>query len=263
MKSVLFDLYGTLFISGSGGLDAAKQHVERTLLAGLLRAAGIEDDPVSVEERFRARIGREHERMHEMGVDFPEVRIERVWKEVLGLHRIERARRFAVEYECLANPVWPMPYAKELIVELSGAGVVLGIVSNAQFFTSLLFSVFFDATEVEMGFDESLILYSYKYGSAKPSPVLFEKARDVLLKRSIPPENTLFVGNDMGNDVVPAFRAGFQTALFAGDRRSLRTGNSELARDREIPDVLVTSLMELAAFFKPRRAGQRSSRKTS
>jgi len=263
VKAVLFDLYGTLFISGSGGFDSAGPPADEEPLSALLDAYGIEANSAAVLRKFRERILGEHERMRKEGVDFPEVRIEEVWRDVLEMESGERARRFAVEYECLANPVWPMPYAKELIEELNGAGVLLGIVSNAQFFTPFLFRVFFDATAVEMGFDEELIFYSYLHGRAKPSLLLFEKTREVLLGRSIPPQNVLFVGNDMGNDVVPAFRAGFQTALFAGDRRSLRTGNSELTCDGHIPDVLVTSLMELAAFFKPGRADQRSSRKTS
>jgi putative hydrolase of the HAD superfamily len=261
--AVLFDLYGTLFISGSGGFDSADPPADEKPLSALLGAFGIEKDPAAVLRKFRERILGEHERMRKEGVDFPEVRIEEVWRDALEMECGERARRFAVEYECLANPVWPMPHAKELIEELNGAGVVLGIVSNAQFFTPLLFRVFFDSTEMEMGFDEELIFYSYLHGRAKPSLFPFEKARDLLNKRSIMPQNVLFVGNDVENDVFPAFRTGFQTALFSGDRRSLRTGNVELEPGCRFPDLLVASLEELSALLKTRRAGQDSSQRTS
>ena len=293
VKAVLFDLYGTLFISASGGLDAAGLSVEdeepdkaqrrgesaprvgenrraglrdaslAASLSELLKTYGISGDPLSVLLRFRERILGEHERMRKEGVDFPEVRIEEVWKDVLEMGRVERARRFAVEFECLVNPVWPMPYARALIEELHEAGVLLGIVSNAQFFTPLLFRAFFDAAEVELGFHEELILYSYVHGRAKPSLVLFERARDVLRRRSILPENVLFVGNDEANDLLPAFRTGFQTALFGGDRRSLRTGNTESGACRRFPDLLVTSLEELSALLKQGPAGQDSSQRTS
>ena len=41
----------------------------------------------------------------------------------------------ATEYECRVNPVWPMPGARDCLRELAGAGLALGIVSNAQFYT--------------------------------------------------------------------------------------------------------------------------------
>jgi putative hydrolase of the HAD superfamily len=303
VKAVLFDLYGTLFISASGRFDAAGLSVEdqrpdkalrrnetalgvgvnhpaglrdaslAASLSELLKTYGISGDPPSVLVRFRERVLGEHASMRKDGVDFPEVRIEEVWRDVLETGSVERARRFAVEYECLVNPVWPMPYAQALIGELHEAGVVLGIVSNAQFFTPLLFRAFFDAAEVEMGFDEKLILYSYMQGRAKPSPLLFEKARGILLERSILPENVLFVGNDTASDLLPACRTGFQTALFCGDRRSLKTGDAGPKSDepehaepgacRRFPDLLVTSLEELSALLRQGPAGQDSSQRTS
>jgi putative hydrolase of the HAD superfamily len=279
-KAVLFDLYGTLFIVGA---RASRSDDSIWSVASLLGAYGIDGDSASILRTFRERIFSEHARMRNDGVDFPEVRIEEVWKDVLGMENVERARRFAVEYECLVNPVWPMPHAQALIEELRDANVVLGIVSNAQFFTPLLFRAFFDAAELEMGFDEKLVLYSYLHGRAKPSLVLFQKARDVLLGRSILPENVLFVGNDEKNDIVPAFRTGFQTAFFRGDRRSRRTGDAEReaaeqepaglkhaeretaepATGRRCPDLLVTSLAQLSEFLKRGPAGQDSSQRTS
>jgi putative hydrolase of the HAD superfamily len=263
VNAVLIDLYGTLFISGSGGLDSADPPVDKTLFSALLGSYGIGDDSDAVLRTFHERIRREHARLRGEGVDFPEVRIEQVWRSVLEMQNVEQARRFAVEYECLVNPVWPMPYAKEMIAELRAACLTLGLISNAQFFTPLLFRVFFDAAEAEMGFDEELIFYSYLRGRAKPSPFLFEKARDLLGKLSITPENVLFVGNDMQNDVLPAHKTGFQTALFCGDRRSFRTGNVELRPGRRFPDLLVASLKELSALLKPTRTDQGSSQRTS
>jgi putative hydrolase of the HAD superfamily len=275
VKAVLFDVYGTLFMSAPGGPDAAGPRIETPFAAeprssepaervsDLLGVYGIDDDSASVLRRFRERVLYEHARMRKDGVDFPEVRVEEIWRNVLSLESLERARRFAVEYECLVNPVWPMPHAEALIEELRGAGFVLGIVSNAQFFTPLLFRAFFDAAELEMGFDERLVLYSYMHGRAKPSLSLFEKAREILLIMSIFPENVLFVGNDEENDIRPAFRTGFQTALFCGDLRSLRMGASGQEIRRRPPDLTVTSLEELSAALKYGQTGQDSSQRTS
>jgi putative hydrolase of the HAD superfamily len=156
-----------------------------------------------------------------------------------------------------------MPHAKELVAELRSSGVALGLVSNAQFYTPLLFRAFFDSTEAEMGFDEELILYSYLQGRAKPSLSLFEKARDLLGARSVAPGDALFVGNDMEKDVLPAWATGFQTALFGGDRRSLRTGTFGPEPGRRPPDVVAASLEELSAVLRRGTSDQASSQRTS
>jgi putative hydrolase of the HAD superfamily len=149
------------------------------------------------------------------------VRIERIWAELLGLDPA-RARAFAVEYEALVNPVWPMPGLRSALRELRRQGLLLGILSNAQFYTPLLFECFLGADARELGFQEELVLYSCELGLAKPSPRLFEIARERLAAAGVPAAQALLVGNDALRDLAPARAAGFQTALFAGDARSLR-----------------------------------------
>jgi putative hydrolase of the HAD superfamily len=47
----------------------------------------------------------------------------------------------------------------------------------------------------------------------------------------------------MRNDIVPAARVGFQTVLFAGDRRSLRLRENDHSLDRSVvPDLIVNDL---------------------
>jgi putative hydrolase of the HAD superfamily len=56
------------------------------------------------------------------------------------------------------------------------------------------------------------------------------------------------VGNDMLKDIWPAARLGCKTALFAGDRRSLRLREDD-ERCRELePDLVVDDLSQLAQF---------------
>jgi putative hydrolase of the HAD superfamily len=53
------------------------------------------------------------------------------------------------------------------------------------------------------------------------------------------------VGNDIFNDILPAAAEGFQTALFAGDRRSLRL-RSEDARCAGVqPDLVITDWRQI------------------
>jgi putative hydrolase of the HAD superfamily len=168
-----------------------------------------------------------------------------VWKQVLELSDLGPARRFALEFEMIVNPVYPMPHLIPMLEACRERQLSLGLVSNAQFYTPMLFECFLGADLTSLGFRSDLIFLSYRFGCAKPSLKLFEFARTRLDRMGIAPRSVLYVGNDMLNDIYPATQAGFATALFAGDARSLRL-RSEDPRCRTLsPDLIVTDLLQL------------------
>ena len=64
-------------------------------------------------------------------------------------------------------------------------------------------------------------------------------------KYVIHPHEVLFIGNDMLNDVYPANKVGFKTALFAGDRRALRLRKNKQEVKNLEPDYIITDLLQL------------------
>ncbi|MHB1035504.1 MAG: HAD family hydrolase [Pirellulales bacterium] len=259
IKAVLFDVYGTLFISAARNTDALARSgiVAAAAFSEAIAAAGLSGGVSGQDgaERLAATIHRSHEASRRRGVEYPEVDILTIWRTVLeSLMRdglLEPAsleqkllQRVAVEYEWRTNPVWPMPQAEWCLRFLGSCGVAVGLVSNAQFFTPALFPALFGALPEELGIDPDLQFYSYRYGHAKPGIHLHSAARRVLARRKIRPAETLYVGNDMLSDVVPAARAGFHTALFGGDERSLRwpycAGWADVA-----PELVLTDLGQL------------------
>jgi putative hydrolase of the HAD superfamily len=90
-----------------------------------------------------------------------------------------------------------------------------------------------------------LLFYSYRHGQAKPGVALYRLAAQALQLRGIPPQRALYVGNDLRNDIAPAARGGFRTALFAGDARSLRFRAEDPQCAGVAPDLVVTDLLEL------------------
>ena len=156
-------------------------------------------------------------------------------------------RRLAVEYEIRANPCWPMPHLRECLESLRHRGLLLGIISNAQFYTRELFDALLDATPEARGFDPDLQFYSYQHGRAKPGTALHELAVEALRQKRIGCHEVLFVGNDMLNDVLPASRVGFRTALFAGDARSLRRRQRDPRTEGISLDLVVTDLRQILA----------------
>ena len=250
LKAILFDIYGTLFVSGSGDVGVAEElATERFRQSNALEAWRAHYRiSWSVEQTTRklwAAIRQEHARLKATGVDYPEVKIDRIWQGILGWSDLDRVRRLAQAYECIVNPTYPMPGLDHVLRTLRSRGLRMGIVSNAQFFTPYLFQTFLGATTETLGFARELTLYSYRFGWAKPSRRLFDLAVQRLKKHNIGPESVLYVGNDMRNDIRPAGEVGLQTALFAGDRRSLRQRTDDPTLQGHAPDLVITELRQL------------------
>lgn len=249
IQAVLFDVYGTLFISGSGdiGVTRGQTHAPAEL-ESLRRHYQISWTSGQILQKLVDAIRDYHKQEKSKGVDFPEVNIDRIWQKILKWQDMVRIRRFAEAYETIVNPTFPMPGLDQVLRALRRRSILMGIISNAQFFTPHLFKTFLGASPAGLGFARDLTLYSYEYRRAKPSAFLFEQAAIRLQHRGVQPESVLYVGNDMRNDIQPAKAVGFQTALYAGDRRSLRQRDDDPALQSTSPDMVLTDLRQLLEF---------------
>ncbi len=257
IRAVLFDVYGTLVISASGDIAAGEESENTEAFHAALDKAGLAtqapeayaDGPGRMVESIRAA----HERSRAQGIEYPEVDILAIWQDVLKDLPLaaavdERALRIAaIEYECRENPVWPMPAAAETVKGLRNRGFLLGIVSNAQFYTPLMLEALLGASPQELGFLPEICAWSYQHGVAKPSTQLYERVLKRLADRhGVQPEQVLYVGNDQLKDVWPAARLACRTALFAGDQRSLRLREHDERCRHVEPDLVITNLAQLA-----------------
>jgi putative hydrolase of the HAD superfamily len=258
IRAVLFDVYGTLFVSASGDIAASDGEERSRAMAEALKAVGLSVDRITADRAARVlveAINRTHKQLKGGGLEYPEVDIRSIIFEVLrhvytrGFGTEEPSRAFceflAAEYECRSNPTWPMPGLAATLRRLKEREVSLGIISNAQFFTPLLFPAFLNESLEILGFNPGLCVFSYRLSEAKPSPQLFHRSLEVLNRRDIEPAQVLYVGNDRANDIWPAAQAGMRTALFAGDSRSFRP-REEDPRIRGVQeDVVLTDLRQL------------------
>ncbi len=248
---ILFDIYGTLFISSSGDISIAqRQSPQSRNFKRLMDKYHLKTEPQIVLNAFFSAIDDEHERLKKKGVDFPEVEIERIWSKVLEIEALDEARTFAMEFEMIVNPAYPMPNLEKMLSACRQSPIQMGIISNAQFYTPYLFHWFFDSDPEGLGFNRDLIFYSYKTGYAKPSTAMFETAAKRLGDMDIPAHSVLYIGNDMLNDVLPAVKTGFKTALFAGDARSLRLRKDHPECQNLSPDIYVTDLIQLVDYLR-------------
>ncbi len=275
VRGILFDIYGTLLISDAGEISSAPETMEvlqdgrgqtsqgsaqqhrtpdfRALqsLPGLLRAA-LPTDFVP-GKAIQQSIREQHKRLQSAELAHPEVDIVELWHQVL-LQQLDQSMhsslspfilaRFALEYELLHNRVQLMPGALELLHWLAARNFYVGIISNAQFYTPIILSALLNIHDLsDINIQPDLCFWSYREGSAKPQAEFFDTALSALARHDLEPGELLYLGNDMRNDVWAATQAGFHSALFAGDRRSLRM-RTEMPEAIE-PDIVITDLGQL------------------
>ncbi|MGI9256146.1 MAG: HAD family hydrolase [Salinispira sp.] len=242
IKAIIFDIYGTLFISssgdislqdsgitgstaGSGSDEMNREHALHTVLGRY----NISADPQEIAHALRQAIIVEHTEKKAAGIPYPEVDIRNVWRGIGLVSHMpdDTLPLFAAEYESVINPVAPMPGLRTMLSSLINLRIPLGIVSNAQFYTPALFHAFLEKSPEQLGFHPNLLIYSFQEGQAKPSALLYNTMAKRLSEQGISPKETLYIGNDMLNDIWAASQAGFRTVLFAGDQRSFRPRTSD------------------------------------
>ena len=260
IDTILFDVYGTLVISDSGDIgnlnNAAVATGEETFRRMANEELGLSlPHSLSFSRVLNEEIRHEHERARRRGIPWPEVEIREIWRRVLAdclgaAPPPEITEKAALLYELATNRVWPMPGALEILTMLA-EHYRLGIVSNAQFYTLPMLRAFFGG-RVDL-FDPGICVWSFQEGRAKPDPELFRK---ILVPPGSPgsnggirPSHTLFVGNDMLNDIQAAGAAGIAGILFAGDRRSLRFRRGDPRFTGDEAAGIVTELTQITSVL--------------
>lgn len=261
IEAVIFDFYGTLFISGVGdiGIDDGKS--DAGLLLSALKGAEIRVKDSKAGGRgfeiYNNVVSEEISKIKSDDIPYPEPDIRVVWEKVLNqLHEegiIDTTgtenihERMSVEFEVRMNPIWPMPDLHETLSEFNTRKIKLGIISNSQFYTPIAFEALAGYSLSNLGFNKKLLHWSFEESMKKPGLLFYErfleKAEKVFPK--LKPENYLYVGNDMLKDIYPAHHFGMKTALFAGDERSLKWRKEDSRTKNLKPDIVITELIQL------------------
>jgi len=231
-RVILFDVYGTLLCPRIGDLaEQTSQTTGSDSFVATARRFGF-DPEVGRQwhQWFFDSIAAEHARMKKLGVVPAEVQVKRIWKEMItriGASPVEiDVRALAAYREMQANPVRAFSGTVEALRRLQGAGVKLGLVSNAQFYTLPILGYVLRLKPEEV-FSKELTFLSYQLGFAKPSPYFFRLVQTRLLHLGFEPFEALVVGNDYDNDVAAAETHGLRALLFHGSDASVRLGSSE------------------------------------
>ena len=259
IKCVLFDVYGTLMVSGVGDISLSNAEDRGKAILDLFADMGIplKENLSQPGKMLNNIIATHQEKSRKEGIKYPEVDIREVWSDFIEQHSPsptstpELIEELAVRFELKVNPTWPMPSAESTLRSLNERGLKTGVVSNAQFFTPLLFEAYCKQPLDALGFEHELCQWSYVFREAKPSVRMYRvNAMTLEAKYGILTGEVLYVGNDLLNDIVPAREIGFKTALFAGDKRSLRFREGDPRAEGVTPDLIVTRLDQLSECLK-------------
>ena len=103
-----------------------------------------------------------------------------------------------------------------------------------------------DYPEVDIRLVWQELIHTMRELIAKPSTHLYTIAANRLMKHhAIDASAVLYIGNDIRNDIWPAQKIGFKTALFAGDDRSLRRRKDDPDCSHIAPDLVLTDLSQI------------------
>jgi putative hydrolase of the HAD superfamily len=274
IRVAVFDVYGTLFnywksefAEPASKKDYLLKTFKNTASYFGMESYLLEMDPDAPIENtlydlYHGLITLKQNLLIEKNIEYPEIKIEEVWTAILLMLKrrgyvfpdkkvdndADAARCIAYYYNFHVFNRELYPGVADALIELKKNNIKLGILSNAQFYTSVDLTLLLrnqsngrieDMNEL---FDTDLTFYSYEYNMAKPSRYLFRKLFDALYEYQALPAQTVFVGNDLALDIKPAMDAGMKTALFTGDEKCMFIHGL----DDVIPDLTFSGWNDLA-----------------
>jgi putative hydrolase of the HAD superfamily len=259
IRAVVFDVYGTLLTNKTGSNSLFEPDIESDkLIIESLEEAGFDvmEHDISLSELYKGHVRAHYDIRHSEGITYPEINICDVWQDFLNELFVdsiidgdltERSiLRVIITHECKVNPVWHTKGSLELIRRLQDHNIRSGTISTAQFYTPITMEALYQNSLETLGFKKPICIWSYEHRHRKPSALLFKLCEEGLKVLGMTPSETLYVGNDMLNDIVPAHKAGFKTALFAGNERSIRLHEDIEECARTKPTIIVNSFDQVA-----------------
>lgn len=196
-----------------------------------------------------------HKRIKEKNPEIiqPEINIIKFWQEFFTkLYNIDidekQALTIAMFFENIVNKVY-LPKIGIKILKFIRNGdkdkiPFLGIVSNAQIYTEKLLLKFLKIDDLSQYFHPDLTFFSYKLGVAKPDPAIYSLLLKNLKKLGIDPSETIFIGNDIKNDIEVPARYGFKTCFINPIKNKLLQDTMEAFQsNKKIKNIINNSFI--------------------
>lgn len=145
--------------------------------------------------------------------------------------------------------VGAMPGALPILASIAGASFFQGLVGDGQPFSllHLLRALQGQGTLFTLSdlFTAGTVALSYRFGFRQPSETLFKESLEGFKRQGIKPQEILYISPRVHDELALAKKLGFRTALFAGDRSSLKAAAADMKDPAVRPDRILTELVQL------------------
>jgi FMN phosphatase YigB (HAD superfamily) len=272
VRAVIWSLYGTLLAIEGGEL--LLEHPKRMMMelaldktvqefkmwGAMTRKPG---HPAEYLAQLYSRALAELKMVPSPRERYPEISVDKVWEDVIRVllqkdyqwevgffgSLNEFCRKVAYFFHASLQGTACYPGAAAALGYVAATGLHQGWLDNGQAFTPLQLQRGLQAQysnpRLDDVFTPDLRLLSHEVRARKPSEKLFRKLLDRLKARGIAPDEALYVGSNLEQDLGPARRLGMRTALFAGDRNSVQATPEQLKNRASRPDVMLTELTQI------------------
>jgi hypothetical protein len=193
----------------------------------------------------------------------PEIVSEKIWDDVYGklLKKdyaydagqfgppAEYVKKITYFYHASIQGFGAYPGAADAVRAVAEAGKSNGLLADGQSFTpTQIFKAFREqdpSFEMAVGFPPVLRFLSAEKKAKKSSDAFWKAAVELCRSRGWEPHQVLHVGSSIARDIAPAKKAGFRTALFAGDKASFAATKEQIMDPATKPDALITELPQI------------------
>lgn len=273
IKAVAWDVYGTLLRITDGELlfqhpQAVRMEValDKTLQEFAIWHA-MSCKPGPPWEYLQSMYLRAYDDLRLAGSgrkgDLTEIDSAKLWRKILGKLNLEEFRYDVAVYGDLDQLAEKMAYffhaslqgteaadgALTTLHSLENAGIISGLVADGQCFTEvqMLRGLRAQGTLPPAGglWSPDVVVLSARAGVRKPSKSLYLQAIQRFASLGCEPSQVLYVGARLREDLTVAKSLGFRTALFAGDKTSLRATLSDLRDPAVKPDRMLTEVPQV------------------
>jgi FMN phosphatase YigB (HAD superfamily) len=160
------------------------------------------------------------------------------------------AEKIALYCQRAAAGLAALPDALATLRALAARGIKTGLHANGQAATPILLQrALAEQGRVEglhEAFAPGLCVWSHEIGGPIESERGWSALESALASGALRPEETVYVGNDLERDVLPARRRGFRTALLVADRGTAKVRPAQLKDEKTKPDALLTAFGQIA-----------------
>ena len=199
--------------------------------------------------------------------DFPQVNASQVWLRLLEMldkkeYKYDKlfygsledlAEKVAYFFQASLQGVEASPKALRALTSVSKLGLVQGVLADTQSFTWVqlirALSKQGELPPLNELFEPSLLIMSDQLGVRKPSSSLFATCVHQFAQQGIEPAQILYVGNRLQGDLAVAKQWGMRTALYAGDKTTLKATVQEIKHPDIRPKRLLTELSQIKKLF--------------